>query len=313
MSTVDPNGRPSLSGSGILFDGNDIRVRYTGFGERAHHPETLFVTFTPRQNDRPEGFGEAFFQKLNVNAIYVVSKWNHWWNTPEFGSALLAVADFVGGLRPQRLVTYGSSMGGLGALLASHYLNPTETLAVCPQYSMDTRVVPFEKRWKVYTANITFGPDMMASTPSKGKTYIFVDLLFESDRRHFEMIRAVRDATPIPVNFAGHDVAGRLNKYGILSATLESVVTAPLDDRQLRKTIRASRQASAHYWSMLGARALQTGRIRLAKQAAAAVIPAAGTIQNKAKSSEIFSFLSNFYANRGQSTKAEYYLKQIQA
>ncbi|WP_443751191.1 hypothetical protein [Asticcacaulis solisilvae] len=302
-----------LAGSGVLFDGNDIKVRYTGFGDQARHPETLFVTFTPRQNDRPEGFGEAFFQKLSVNAIYVVSKWNHWWNTPEFETALLAVADFVATLRPPRLITYGSSMGGLGALLAAHYLDPTETLAVCPQYSMDTRIVPFEKRWKVYTANITFGPDLMASVPSKGKTYIFVDLLFDSDRRHLEMIRAVRGVTPIPVNFAGHDVAGRLNKYGILSSTLEAIVAAPLDQHHLIRTIRASRQASAHYWSMLGTRALNTGRIRLAKHAATFVIPAVGTVGNKAKSAEIFTFLSSFYANRGQPAKADYYTRQLQS
>lgn len=302
-----------MAGSGVLFDGKDIKVRYMGFGDQAYHPETLFVTFTPRQNDRPEGFGEAFFQKLSVNAIYVVSKWNHWWNTPEFETALRAVAAFVGELKPPRLITYGSSMGGLGALMASRHLDPTETLAVCPQYSMDTRIVPFEKRWKVYTANITFGPDMMASAPSKGKTYIFVDLLFDSDRRHFEMIRAVRNVTPIAVNFAGHDVAGRLNKYGILSSTLEDIVAAPLDDRRLKKTIRASRQSSAHYWSMLGTRALETGRIRLAKQAASIVIPAVSAIKNKAKSAEIFTFLSSFYANRGQPAKAAYYIRQIQS
>lgn len=147
----------------ILFDTDDIQVRYVAHTDTLH-PDVCFVTFSPRQAAGiSTGFGEGLFTARRINAFHFISKWNHWWQTDDFATAAAVVDAFLKDGDCKRLVAYGSSMGGTGALLASQHLPVTETLVFCPQYSMDPAIVPDEVRWKALVPLITFGPDMMPS------------------------------------------------------------------------------------------------------------------------------------------------------
>lgn len=200
----------------ILFDTDDIQVRYVAHTDTLH-PDVCFVTFSPRQAAGiSTGFGEGLFTARRINAFHFISKWNHWWQTDDFATAAAVVDAFLKDGDCKRLVAYGSSMGGTGALLASQHLPVTETLVFCPQYSMDPAIVPDEVRWKALVPLITFGPDMMPSIRPTGPTYVLSDPLFAPDQKHVHRTRACRPIHFIPVAFSNHHVPKVVKQYGLL-------------------------------------------------------------------------------------------------
>jgi len=98
-----------------LFRSDNLLVRQVaGFGS-----DVCYVTFASytddRRLDRP-GFGEEHFTGRGIDAIHVLSRDNRWYQHPELDEALRAVAGAVAGY--VRVIAYGSSMGGLVAMLA---------------------------------------------------------------------------------------------------------------------------------------------------------------------------------------------------
>src|SRR5580658_5592563 len=75
------------------------------------------VTFDSYSDDRSlyrRGFGEDFFRDRSIDAIHFVSRENDWYQYGEMPDALAAVAELVKGY--DRVVAYGSSMGGYAAI-----------------------------------------------------------------------------------------------------------------------------------------------------------------------------------------------------
>lgn len=98
----------------ILFDSEDLCV--IGATQAADRGVITFGTWLGQPHGgRPatalRGFGEGVFVNDGIDELHIVPRRNNWYQTPDLAQATLIARDFA---RTRNVVTYGSSMGGMG-------------------------------------------------------------------------------------------------------------------------------------------------------------------------------------------------------
>jgi hypothetical protein len=200
----------------VIFDGLGVHV----FPVPRSSPGLLVVSFTGRDHAPPAatGAGEGFLAKNDIDTVHVISKRNHWWNTSDWPQALEAIKAYAATREARDIVTYGSSMGGHGALVASKPLGATRVVAYAPQFSVDPKLVPWEKRWLSDVRSIEFiGAPFTETVAAPDGIYILSDPFFEIDQRHVLEIARHAPIRHLRVAFADHDVSRVLSDCGMLS------------------------------------------------------------------------------------------------
>ena len=237
----------------IFFDSREVVVIGVLL-DTLSNTGNLVIEFSSRNNSgRPvrklaelfESTSEKFFRKRNIPAIYVFARTNEWWQTPSIFKAIEALEAYGIREKYQHICTYGLSMGGYGALMFSNRLKADRVVAIAPQYSIDSQVVPFETRWQDDRSRVQFMYDDMGDGLIKqGQVVIFYDKFFEFDHLHVEMIERHRPVDKFLVNFSTHTVARSLNDMGILSRVMERVLTNRMSRREFVEVIRQARKKS---------------------------------------------------------------------
>lgn len=261
----------------IFFDGQDLVV----VGKLFPSPERLVINFSSRINSgkaivgtaeellqRPADTvfeGESFFAKRGIPAVYFVARRNDWYQSKEVWEAIKTLENFNLWDKYQYITTYGLSMGAYGALLFSKAVRANRVIAVAPQYSIDSRVVPFETRWLEDRERITFQYDDMADgLIQDGEVIVFYDRFFDFDKRHVDMISAHRPLEKFLVNFSTHTVARALNDMGIFSQIMERLFNRQLNKKEFSDWIRAARQHSPLLLHNMARTVQQKGRDNIA-------------------------------------------------
>ena len=230
------------------------------------------VTFANYQDapgtapDAP-GFGEAFLDAQGIDAIHIAGVANDWYQYADMPRALAAVRAAASG---RRLFTYGSSMGGYAALRFAGTLGAVGAIAISPQYSLDRRVVPSERRWRPDAARLRFLPWPDRDPPG---AVIFYDPC-GPDGAHAALWAADRAATLVPLPHAGHPAGMFLLQAGLLGPAVLDILAGRFDCPALLRAARARRRQSGHYLAMLAA-AQPPWRRRLAMRLMRAAIEAA--------------------------------------
>ena len=243
---------------GVIFEDADLSLIWSP----ASRSDVVAVTFTPLGTGRPgrgDGFAQGFLKKRGIPSLCFVSRWDHWWLVPGMAEALRLAAGIAKGF--PRVVTYGASMGGYGAIAFSKAVGATEVLAFSPQYSIDPRRVSFEQRWKHHAEKIDFAhEDLGPMRSNTAEIMLFYDPR-SPDARHAALIDAERVRHFKAAN-VGHGVIGYLNAIG----TLGKVVEAVLDGREipLPADFLKRRREWSGYWKSVADQAIKTGRLPLA-------------------------------------------------
>lgn len=237
----------------IFFDSREVVVIGVLLEEETN-TDNLVIEFSSRNNSgRPvrklaelfESTSEKFFRKRNIPAIYVFARTNEWWQTPSILKAIQVLEAYGIREKYRHICTYGLSMGGYGALMFSSLLKADRVVAIAPQYSIDSQVVPFETRWQDDRSRVQFMYDDMAQGLIKeGQVVIFYDKFFEFDHLHVEMIEQHRPVDKFLVNFSTHTVARSLNDMGVLSRVMERVLTNRMSRSEFIEVIRRARRKS---------------------------------------------------------------------
>ena len=232
-----------------LFRSEDLLVRrVAGFGGTLCY--VTFASYTDdRTLDRP-GFGEEYFRGRRIDAIHVLSRENRWYQHPELMDALAAVAAAVAGY--ERVIAYGSSMGGFAALRYGATCGATIGLALSPQYSVDPAIAPFDRRWPADLARIDFRDD--ADLPTLPAQYVAYDPHEAHDRRHFDLFAAHSPTTGLRVPHGGHPVGSYLVETDMLHSLLEQIESGRFDVRAYAQELRRRRRRSGHYFYTLAHR-----------------------------------------------------------
>ncbi|MBE9606592.1 hypothetical protein IAI18_17140 [Acetobacteraceae bacterium H6797] len=247
----------------LIFDGPDLRLVYVPAEKRG----PLVVTFSPlvhQDFDPPVGFGQEFFAKRGLACLCFISAWPHWWQVPDIEKALSIAREVV--RQHSRVITYGSSMGGHGALLHSRALGATTVIAAAPQFSIDPAKAPFERRWRHRASKLTFNwDDMKAGLAPKARKYIIYDPL-SIDRKHVQRLRSPR-IIRVGLPFSGHAPLAYLSHIGLLSDTILSMIGNKFSLLSLKEAVRAQRRGNPDYWGEMALALQQRGRYQAAVEA----------------------------------------------
>lgn len=197
------------------------------------------------------GFGEPFLQTHGISAIHVLGRGNDWYQYPEVFEALDVVRRTVAGA--DRVMTYGSSMGGYAAVRFAHAVGATSVLAFSPQYSLDPAKVPDDQRWLQDADRILWLEAVDGPIKGSVKPVIIYDST-GLDGWHGKRIGQDLDVLAIQLPWTAHPVAVYLDEIGMLRSLVFDVLDGVIDVQSTEKEALNRRRTSANYWGELALR-----------------------------------------------------------
>lgn len=227
----------------IIVESENVRVVRVA-GTRT---DVAFVTFEAHQLD-PDldraGFGEKFLRDNGFTTYHFLAKDNFWFQYPEMEEVLAVVrADIAPGTE---IVAYSVSMGGYAAIRFAGLLGVSRILTFSPQYSIDPKIVPWEKRWdRLFDRprRILWEHLMV---PRGVPVYLFYDP-HNRDRHHVRLFRREVDVVPVRVPYAGHASITVLMQCGLLGDAVLDVAENRFDAPAFQQKLAAHLDRSALY------------------------------------------------------------------
>lgn len=226
----------------VLIETPGVRVTRS-----AQPSATMVVTFSNYVDGGAggEAFGASFLARHAIDAVHVIARGNHWFQLAEMPEVLVAIRAAAAG---KRVLTYGSSMGGYAAIRFADALGADQAIAISPQYALDRRLVPFERRWRHEARRIRFGapPGTIAVAPA----ILFFDPR-NPDAGHAAAWSRERAIVPVPLSHAGHPATTFLAQSGLLGESLLAIVAGRFDAAATVREAHARRRRSAQYLARL--------------------------------------------------------------
>lgn len=257
-----------------VFRSENLLVRgATGFSG-----EVCFVTFdafTDYHTLDREGFGQRFFQQNGIDAFHIISRNNEWFQLEELPEACRLTA--CSASRYRRVFSYGSSMGGYGAIRFGRWAGAQRAFALSPQFSIDSRKAPFEKRWRHQARRTRFIHE--GGEKAVAQAIIVYDPL-SVDARHADLFRQITEVIDVRLPHCGHPSGPYLAELGLLSSALTALAGDALDAMALQREARRRRREAAQFYINLALRA-RSPRIK-AELGARAVQLAPGNAETRA-------------------------------
>ncbi|MBL9048921.1 MAG: hypothetical protein JNK19_02285 [Tabrizicola sp.] len=211
-------------------------LAFSGVGDR-HNPVPM-----------PEGTVLTGWDGVN-HVLFIRDASRSWMNAPGMIEALqAAVARAVEAIMPSRIVAFGNSMGGTAALIYASLSRLDAVLAIVPQYSVKSDLVPEERRWKHFSRNIAEW--RFPAVPTLEGVSGDVMILHGGDA--FEMIHARRFRTGPKVDHYvlpqyGHSLASELKNKQVLRPLMTQVLEGNMPEA--RAVVEAAGGLRfAEYW-----------------------------------------------------------------
>ncbi|HWI87170.1 MAG TPA: tetratricopeptide repeat protein [Sphingomonas sp.] len=227
----------------ILYRSPALEVRRVAAGDGSR----MVVTFDSYHEpgvDRP-GFGEAFFRAEGITAVHIMCHDNDWYQYPEIPSLLSVVSQASSAA--ERVMTYGSSMGGYAALRFAAAVGAHAALALSPQYSIDQKKMPLETRWASDRRRIRFLANIERPIEQVPLMVAAFDSGFEIDAHHVARVAEDAELHQLDLPFAGHPVGPFLNELGLLRPLVLDVLEGRFDQDYFGSTARKHARRSAHW------------------------------------------------------------------
>lgn len=189
----------------------------------------LVVTFEAadttidRRNKARKGFGEDFLLKNGFAVLSILTSSANWFRPPALRDAFQRPEVKAFRSRYSRIHTYGSSMGGFGALAFADLLGASNVVALQPVSSLAPDLVPWETRFAPGRSLNWDGPYRDASEGFRyvGSAYAFFDPSTPDAQHVDRLARAGGDRLhQIPVANAGHAIPRTLLRKGVLGSAI---------------------------------------------------------------------------------------------
>lgn len=193
--------------------------------------------------DRP-GFGEEFLASRGISLITVLGRGNDWYQYPDIAAALAAARSAL--LRADRVITYGSSMGGYAAIRFADALGAHGCIAISPQYSNDPAKVPFESRWPEDARRIDWRGESPRPIRCAADPVIVYDPSIE-DGEHVRRIACDMRCRALPIRHAAHPATSFLGSTGLLPDLILSVLDGSFALSPFRRRAMAARKTDPVY------------------------------------------------------------------
>ena len=259
---------PEAEAAAILYRDDSLMVRhFTGNGGPTC--VVTFDSFTDISTLDRLAFGETLFLHEGIDAVHVLSSDNRWYQYAAMADAAAAIRAVTAGY--DRVVTYGSSMGGYAALRLAGLVGATVALALSPQWSIDWRRAPWERRWAENSRSFEDVWERSIPPPALAQAWVVYDPLLK-DRRHVRKLRREGYVfQPVEIPGGGHPVGSFLAEVGLLRPAVMDVIADRFDPGRLQREAARRRPDSAQALLAQSSRlpkARIQGRLELLRRAA---------------------------------------------
>ena len=232
-----------------IFDGAHLRADLVRNGGKR-----LMVTFDYRVTGRT-GFGNLTpsdqFAAAGFDQLMIATRANDWFVNPDITLLEDVCATLRDGYGSAHAI--GFSMGGYGAFRLAGALRLDHVVAVSPQISIDSRIVPFESRYN--RESRLFDPvlgDMIAHVNRHLRGTILVDDLNVNDLTHARMLQVVFPQVRLVRLSGGGHPSTRVLRAARRTGTLQRLAMQPqTGPAAVLNAHRAARGAQAVYWSAI--------------------------------------------------------------
>ena len=196
------------------------------------------------------GFGQEFLRQAGVSAIHVMGAREDWYQYPEMAAAMAAVRAATAGA--ERIMTYGSSMGGYAAIRFADAAGANVVLALSPQYSIDPQKMPSETRWLQDSQRIAWRPEIDGRIICGVRPVVVFDPLEDGDQ--VARIQDDIDIWPIRLPYVSHPASTYLAETGLLKVLVLQMLSGEFDTVAFEGEARRRRGTSGFYLSNLATR-----------------------------------------------------------
>jgi len=231
-------------------------------------PEQLVVTFDNLHNaGDPRLAREPWAQKFVADKGYshlgVYAQAPTWFRDADFIAYLEQLRDQGFFARFRRVALTGTSMGGFAALAFASLAPCSTVIAYSPQTTLDTALVPWERRFAKGRAadwSLPFS-DAATEATAAARLYVVYDPYLKADRRHVDRLEP-HNLVRLKGFGLGHKSALTLNRMDRLKQVMDEAIKGTLNEARFYAMIRARknvyiyRQAIEGYLVERG----QTGR-----------------------------------------------------
>ncbi len=239
----------------IIFQSDHLTVVHA-----ESNSKTVFVTFNEVQQTASGTYfwGDATFKRMGVSAIGFVSAQKNWYPPMHMAAAIAAALRRIGG---RRVITYGFSQGGYGALKFGARLSASLALAFSAQWSINPAdVAAFDQRFTPFYNPMLRGGDRIEPGDLCPRNFLFADPAFPEDMAHVSRIKATGQASWIPVPFVRHGTVRVITEGGAGRKLIEHCLNnQEVTAAGLRHLIRDARANSTMYQRGRIVRLFQSG------------------------------------------------------
>ncbi len=225
-----------------------------------------YVTFDSYSDHRGldrAGFGEQFLGEHQIDAIHVLTRENDWYQHAEILEICARIRELTAGY--DRVIAYGSSMGGYAAIRFGSLVGAKLAFALSPQFSIDPRRVPFEHRWcDAARIGYLYEDDPASFVETAIIAYDKEDL----DARQVALYRPHTHVVDIGLLDCGHPCSGFLAELNLLQRAVLDLAQGTFDAAAFEQEARRRRRESGQYYFTLSRKSRNsTRRLALAEQA----------------------------------------------
>jgi hypothetical protein len=252
----------------ILHQSENLLVRYCYF-KQSGPIMVLFPSLDERtQSTNKKGFGEDLFSSMQRNHILITCRDNSWFQYSDMAEACASIKAIT--KNHKKVVAYGSSMGGYGAMAFTGWIGANIAISIAPQYSVDPTKVPFEDRWHSFRRGISafVCDDFPSQANTECKNYIFYDPFYKRDAEHAKLLQDAAAATECYLSFGGHLCAKLASDLKLLRPAIEDVISGCFTPQAFHQRLRSERKKLPRTWAILADVALSRNKIKLAERAA---------------------------------------------
>jgi hypothetical protein len=235
----------------VIFSGEELRLEYSG--PTPHPSLRVVVAFPPYDypyDGQDGGWGSRSFTKRGIAHVCVFHRAENWHQHGEFLIAMQACRAFFG---PRvALTAYGFSMGGYAAMLGARALDADRAVAVSPQFSIDPKMTPFDRRYSdQWNAMGDWKHDIAPQMDDKRAYVVLYDPLHRQDRRQEALFPRPALYQRCLIHGAGHAGIQAIVEMGI-GETLFDLLRGTVGPAALRRAYRAGRHRGFRYQRKMG-------------------------------------------------------------
>ncbi|MFN3526785.1 MAG: hypothetical protein ACK4YU_11895 [Paracoccus sp. (in: a-proteobacteria)] len=235
----------TLENGGIefLMEGHSVE-----FHDRGQHQ--LTVTFTARMPEKwkkpataRKGWGYDFLKNKGYSALHVKSDRNTWYRLPSILKFFEDARDAQLFSDFDHVMTYGTSMGGFGALAFAGIAQADTVLSYNPQINLGPRVRDWEIRFNSATKYDWDHPmcDLSAQIKDVALPVVIYDPFYKLDRKQVEILSGDH-IVRLRVPFVGHHMPDHLLELGVLGWVYSQCRNGNIDEAEFYRRVRDRRK-----------------------------------------------------------------------